>query len=97
MNYTKPIKVKTELAIVCLLWLSFGIAAQAFDVSFGNYDRNHDRRWDRRDYYNADMAWHRNHDQIYPSQRDAYRQFNTYDTNHDGYLNESEMRRINNW
>jgi hypothetical protein len=97
MRRTKTITMKTNLAIACLLWLGFGISAQAFDISFGNYDRNHDRRWDRQDYYNADMDWHRNHDQMYPSRRDVYNRFNSYDANHDGYIDENEMRRINAW
>jgi len=92
--------MKTKLAIACLLGLSFGIAgtpANAFDISFGNYDRNHDNRWDRDEYYNAHKDWHRHNDHKYLPKHEVYKRYKTYDRDGDGYLNEGEVREIHDW
>jgi hypothetical protein len=92
--------MKTTLAIACLIGLSFGISgipAHAFNISIGDYDRNHDGRWDRQEYYNAQSDWHRYNDHRYWGRTEAYRHFDQYDVNHDGYLNGPEVLRIQSW
>jgi len=92
--------MKLTIAIACLIGLSFGISgipADALDISFGTYDRNHDGRWDRHEYYNAQRDWHRHHDHRYCAQPEVYKQFDGYDRNHDGYLNSREVTEIQNW
>ena len=92
--------MKTTLVIACLLGLSFGISgipANAFDISFGNYDHNRDGRWDRDEYYDANRDWHSHNDQKYLERKEAYRRFDNYDRDHDGYLNDHEVRDIDAW
>jgi Ca2+-binding EF-hand superfamily protein len=92
--------MKTKFAIACLIGLSFGIsgiAAHAFDVSLNSYDHNRDGRLDRREYYNASRDWHRRNDHRYCSRREAYNNFNKYDRDHDGYLNDREVKEIHVW
>jgi Ca2+-binding EF-hand superfamily protein len=93
-------EMKMKLFMACLLGLSFGISAlpaQALSVSFGNYDRDHDGRWDRTEYYNAHRDWHRQHDHRYLSRDEVYRQYGTYDRDGDGYLSPSEVTTIHRW
>jgi len=93
-------KMKMKLFVACLLGLSFGISAlpaQALNISFGNYDHNHDGHWDRTEYYNANRDWHRHHDHRYLPRNEVYRQYGTYDRDHDGYLSPGEVTRIHTW
>jgi Ca2+-binding EF-hand superfamily protein len=93
-------EMKMNLFMACLLGLSFGISAlpaQALDISFGAYDHNHDGHWDRSEYYNANRDWHRHHDHRYLSRDEAYRQYNSYDADHNGYLTPGEVTTIRTW
>jgi len=90
----------SKLLLACLIGLSVGMttvpAAQAFDINFHNYDHNRDHRWDRREYYNACNDWHCHNDRHY-ARRASYGGYDRWDRNHDGYLNEREVRAIHSW
>jgi hypothetical protein len=91
--------MKSKLLLACLIGLSVGIStipAQAFGIAFNAYDHNHDRRWDRREYYNACNDWHCHNDRHY-YRRAVYPGYDRWDRNHDGYLNEREVRAIRTW
>lgn len=92
--------MKTKLAMAWLIGLSFGIfaiPAHAFNLSFNTYDRNHDGRWDRTEYYNANRDWRRSHHHHVFLRADSDNGFRKYDRDHDGYLSRGEVREIHSW
>ncbi len=94
--------MKRQLAALCLFALAFGtlqLPARAdFNVSFGRHDYNHDGRWDRREFNDANRYYYQHHPSVQViSRRDYRNEFNRLDTNHDGYLSRQEVRTYRNW
>jgi len=90
-----------QLASLCLLALTAGVCqlpAQAdLNVSFGRHDLNHDGRWNRREFQDANRYYGRNHPTVIINRRDINRDYYRLDSNHDGYLDGNEVRGYRDW
>ena len=94
--------MKRQLTAVVLFSLAFGalqLPARAdFNVAFGRHDRNHDGRWDYREFNDANRYYYQSHPEVQViNQRDMRRDFDRMDINHDGYLDTNEVRTYRTW
>ena len=94
--------MKRQLTALVLFSMAFGtlqLPARAdFNVTFGRYDRNHDRRWDYREFNDANRYYYQNHPDVQViSRRDMRHEFNRLDCNHDGYLQPTEVQTYHTW
>jgi hypothetical protein len=93
--------MNNKLAALCLFALTLGVAqlpAQAdLNVAFGRHDGDHDGRWNRREFYDANRYYAHNHPTVVINQRDMDRDYRRLDRDHDGYLNGEEVRTYRNW
>ena len=94
--------MKRQIAALILLTMAFGtlqLPARAdFNVTFGRHDRNHDGRWSRREFYDANRYYYQRHPEVQIINRRDYRNdFDRLDMNNDGYLNMQEVQTYRNW
>jgi len=91
--------MKRQLAVLFLFALTFGTlqlpARAEFNVTFGRHDYNHDGRWNRREFYDANNYYYRHHHNVQVI--NTPQEFNRLDLNHDGYLNREEVRTYHTW
>ena len=91
-----------QLAALCLC---FGLLATLqpparsdFNLSFGRHDCNHDGRWNYREFNDANQYYYRSHPEVTViNQRRMRNDFDRLDMNHDGYLNQQEVRTYRTW
>jgi Ca2+-binding EF-hand superfamily protein len=87
------------LAASFLFTVMFGCvqlpAHAEFNNAFGRHDHNHDGRWNRREFCDANNNYYRHHHTA--EVIDNRNEFNRLDRNGDGYLNREEVRTYHNW
>jgi Ca2+-binding EF-hand superfamily protein len=83
--------MNNKLALACLLGLSFGLFAMPAQANwFDDHDRNHDGKWDRKEYY----EWCKHHDHHCPPANELDRRYDKFDRDHNGYLTREEARHF---
>ena len=87
-------KKLTIIALVLFCGLMSGSAAFAYDW-FNRWDANHDGRWNRNEFYNAQRYWGHNHGG-YPVAGWGP-SFVQFDHNHDRYWDRREAWRYHHW
>jgi len=94
--------MKRQLAASFLFILACGMlqlpARADFNVLFGRHDRNHDSRWNYREFNDANRYYYQRHPDVQViSRRDLRRDFDRMDTDQDGYLNMQEVQTYRTW
>jgi hypothetical protein len=92
--------MKMQLVAVGLLAITFGVwqlPAQADEVYFGRSDRNHDGRWDNREFYNANRYYGHHHPEVIITRNNSNQNFMRLDRNHDGWLDRDEVQGYRHW
>jgi hypothetical protein len=85
---------KVVLALVLLCGFFSANSAFAYDW-YNHYDHNHDGRWDRHEYYEAQKNWALTHRGYPASAWNGH--FNRYDRNHDHYWDRHEAWKYHHW
>lgn len=94
--------MKRQLATLLLCAMAIATlpmpARADFNVSFGRFDRNHDGRWNYREFNDANQYYYRNHPGVQiMSRRQMRDEFNRLDTDNDGYINEQVAQTYRTW
>ena len=100
---TGVLQMNKQLAALGLVTMMFGalqLPAQAeLNVSlFGRHDRNHDGRWNYREFRDANNYYYQTHPAVeIINTRDMQNDFYRLDRNNDGYVDIDEVRGYRAW
>ena len=91
--------MKKPIAALCLIALTLGVvqlpAHAQFISVFNHNDRDHDGRWNRQEFYNANNNYYHHHHNVVVL--DNGREFDRLDHDHDGYVTREEVKSYHNW
>lgn len=73
-------------------------AVQAYEAWFEQYDHNHDGHWTYKEFRNAHMNWIKHHPgEARIKEAELRHQWDTWDPNHRGWVEESQVREYHHW
>jgi hypothetical protein len=93
--------MKFNIAALCLAVMAAGslqLPSMADEAWFTKYDHNHDGHWDYNEFKKAHYDWYKHHHEgPRLTEVELHKQWNTWDTDHHGWVAPETVRTYHHW